>query len=773
MKIVLIAMVVLVSNGIVGAVDTIAPVAGRVLDDSSGQPVSDARVSLVGTELAVSTDRNGCFAIALPATGRWTLRVSHERFRSATIEAVAVVAPEAADASRAGSLCPAPIAVTIRLQHDTLRLQEHVVVTASRTEDDASGTPRAVSVIDRHALQKRAPRTTPEALADAPGVFLQKTNHGSGAPYVRGLIGNQVLVLIDGVRLNNGTYRYGPNQYLATIDPRLLDRLEVVRGPGSVMFGSDAIGGVVHLITRQPELSGDGLHASVDVEARVMSSDMEESGRVAASLRGRRAAITAGATLQSFGDLVAGGGRGAARPSGYGQVAADAQFLAQATPRQLISLTYQFDRQDDVPRWDQVAQRGYARYSFAPQERQLAYGRWRFFTGRDRLRTLAATVSFQRTRERRDVRRAGSATSTLEQDTVATIGASVEASGAFRPSVSWVMGGESYHDDVGSWRRDTDLTNGAMTARRGLYPDGATAGSAAAFGRATWTRGPWRVEGGARITASSVTASDATFRDVDVAQPSIVGETGLVYQVSPILQVVGNLAQSFRAPNIDDVSTLGRFDFGVEVPSPDLKPERGVTIDGGLRLGTSRAAIRVTAYRTNLHDLIDRVRSTFDGSSLWEGEQVYRKDNVGNAVVRGLESEGEWRVTRSVSVLAHATYTHGQNVTRNEPMRRIPPLNGLARVLWRPSDWWLDGTFRWATAQARLAAGDRDDHRIAPGGTPGWSTLDLSAGRPLGSRLILRGGVSNIFDEAYRTHGSGIDGAGRAAWVVLSARLAR
>jgi len=95
-----------------------------------------------------------------------------------------------------------------------------------RAEARAFDVPRSITVIESETLDQRLPRTTPEALGDAPGVFVQKTNHGGGAPYLRGLVGNQVLVMVDGIRLNNATFRYGPNQYLETVDPANIDRLE-------------------------------------------------------------------------------------------------------------------------------------------------------------------------------------------------------------------------------------------------------------------------------------------------------------------------------------------------------------------------------------------------------------------------------------------------------------------------------------------------------------------------------------------------------------------
>jgi iron complex outermembrane receptor protein/hemoglobin/transferrin/lactoferrin receptor protein len=112
-------------------------------------------------------------------------------------------------------------------------------------------TPEAVSVLTQKQLLQNAPRSTPEALMGLPGVWVQKTNHGGGSPFIRGLTGQQTLILIDGIRLNNATFRSGPNQYFNTIDPQSIAQIEVLRGSGSVQYGSDALGGVVHVLTKK------------------------------------------------------------------------------------------------------------------------------------------------------------------------------------------------------------------------------------------------------------------------------------------------------------------------------------------------------------------------------------------------------------------------------------------------------------------------------------------------------------------------------------------
>jgi hemoglobin/transferrin/lactoferrin receptor protein len=154
------------------------------------------------------------------------------------------------------------------------------------------------------------------------------------------------------------------------------------------------------------------------------------------------------------------------------------------------------------------------------------------------------------------------------------------------------------------------------------------------------------------------------------------------------------------------------------------------------------------------------------GSSVYEGQAVYRRANVGLAYVWGVEAEMEGRLFEDVVAFGALTYTYGQQTTNGEPMRRIPPLFGqigLRRERIRGLS--LGAALFLGGEQDRLAAGDRADHRIAPGGTPGWSVLHVHAGYGFGPGLEVRVGVDNVFDEAYRIHGSGVDGPGRYAWV--------
>lgn len=196
-------------------------------------------------------------------------------------------------------------------------------------------------------------------------------------------------------------------------------------------------------------------------------------------------------------------------------------------------------------------------------------------------------------------------------------------------------------------------------------------------------------------------------------------------------------------------------------------------MEGGLKWRHRRWAASAAAYRLSLADLIERVRSTYRGAAMYEGQQVYVRENVGTAYVRGIELDGDIEPWPDVRVSGWLTQTYGQQVSRGEPMRRIPPVHGLVGLSWTPARarHWVELRWRFAGRQDRLASGDRDDHRIDSTGTAAWRTVAVSGGWRVRSGVDLVGGIDNARDEGYRLHGSGIDAPGRTWWLGTHVRL--
>ena len=730
------------------------PVRGTVSDATNSRPVGAARVQWVDSSVGTTTDRQGAFVLPRPP-GAVALRLTAVGY--STLER----AVEEGERELALSLEPAPLV-----------LSQSTTVTARRFETDSFDVPEAVTVVSREEILQRIARTTPEALAGEPGIWVQKTTHGGGSPIIRGMVGNQVLVLVDGIRLNNATYRYGPNQYLATVDPGLVDRIEAIRGAGSVLYGSDAIGGVVQVLSRTPAFSLDGPRVSGRLSGEWMSGGMEASGRAEVEVGGERVAFAGGFSERHFGDVVAGGGLGTLSPTGYRERDGDAKLLLRTGSSGLLTAALQLSTQFDVPRYDQVTLGGYGRNSYDPQERQLAYLKWETVTASPWVQSLRMTGSYGRSVEGVVSQGRGSSLVRNQRDETGTLGLVAEVASAPSPRWHAQSGLEYYRDRVSSGASEVETGTGARTALRGSYADGSTASSVAAFTSHQVGLGRFRLSAGARFNAVTVSVRDALFGDQQIHPSAWVGNLGLTYELSPHVRVVASANTAFRSPNIDDMSRFGAVESAVfEIPSSDLSPERSSSVEAGLKLSGKSGFGAITAYQTNLSDLIDRVPTTYHGSEYVDGRRVYQKRNVGEAVVRGLEAEADVPVLPALRAFGNLTYTYGENRTKQEPMRRIPPLYGRVGLHYRHrSSWWVKGEVSAAGEQGRLAAGDRSDVRISSrlveGVMPGWTCWNLHAGHQFGA-VRLDASLQNLFDSGYRVYASGVDGSGRSARVLL------
>jgi len=642
-----------------------------------------------------------------------------------------------------------------------------VLVTAHRQETSNFAIAEAVSVLPGSRLLQQNSRSTPEALIGLAGVWVQKTNHGGGSPFIRGLTGNQTLLLLDGVRLNNSTYRYGPNQYFNTIDALSIGQVEVVRGGGSVLFGSDALGGTINVLTRSPSFSSEGEVFRVGLQGRVISHGMEVGWRPEVEYNGQNVAFLAGYSQRDFGDILAGGELGKLISSSYQEQAVDLKSKIKTGANAILTLAYNGVFQSEVGRYDQVAQRGYQLYQFDPQNRELAYAKWEIASKSPLWQQLSVTASWQNSREERDKQREGSTILQQESDEIRTFGLSLALQSSFGAHWQAVSGVELYEDEIRSSAFDLDQSDNTISPRRGLYPAKANALNWAIYNSWTYQDKAWTLNGGLRFNGFQLATEDEQFTKVELSPTALVGQLSLRYALHAQHALTAGLYSAFRAPNINDLSSFGSFDFGIEVPTGDLKPERSLNMEVGYKYESANAEARLQVFRMNLSDLIDRVRGSYQGQSQWEGQDVYYKANVASAYIQGIEADGAWRLSRWLKAYANMTYTFGENKAAEEPLRRIPPFNGQLSLAYQgEAPFSAQLQYGFAAKQHRLSGGDISDHRIDANGTPAWSVLNFNLGYQFPS-IGLNGGIQNIFNEAYRIHGSGVDGVGRSFWLSL------
>jgi len=617
----------------------------------------------------------------------------------------------------------------------------------------------SISFLPERQIQENVSRSMAEAMMGTTGVWMQKTNHGGGSPFVRGLTGNYTLLLIDGIRMNNSTYRYGPNQYFNTISPFSVKSVEVLRGAGSTLYGSDAIGGTINVNTKNPYLNQDKkIYGSLG--GQFMSHGMEYTGNFELAGSFEKFAFITNASIREFGDIFAGGDLGYERPSGYGEKDFLFKALWKVSNNSKLTLNYQWLRQDEVPRYDKVAQKNYEYYNFTLQQRQLAYLRYDKEWLNGPVKNFQLTASMQQSNEERDTKKNDSHVNKNERDDVTTFGLNAQLDANIFRKIEMISGIDLYYDWINSSRKTEDTQTGEeVIYSRGLYPDGSNALTAAIYNTYLYDLNHWTFQLGWRYNYTSNRAEDDIFNDLNLSSSSFVWNAGINYQLKKT-RIYTSINTAFRAPNINDISSLGDFDYGIEVPAADLKPETSTNFEVGQKTATSSLNFNTSLFYTKISNLIDRIPTSYNGDSLINGSRIYTKANVGEAFVAGVELELEKKIATMFSLRGSMTYTYGQNLTKNEPFRRIPPLFGDLSLSFNNNNYFIIIQMLVAGKQDRLSSGDIDDHRIPDGGTPGWFVTNIKSGIDWKS-VSLKLAFNNIFNEDYRYHGSGVDGLGR------------
>ena len=690
---------------------------------------------------------------------------------------------------------------------------------APGTAEDAA--PRSRSTVSRAAMDDRQPQSTPDALRWVPGVAVQQTAHGQASPYVRGLTGQRVVHVFDGVRLNTATFRQGPNQYFFTVDEATVASLDVVRGSGSVRYGSDALGGVILAEPLRPHLGPvDGVDWRPRLRLRYGSADRELGGRAQLQARWDDTAIQVGAGYRDV-DRLRGGGvvrhrtgggdltRGDIAPwvprfeeeadsppsewrtqlgTGFREATFDARVDRKLAPGlRAFAAVYGY-RQMNAPRTDQCpAPEAPVDECLAVdrQWRTLVYGGLRGDAGF--LRDLSLTVSYQRQSERRRRARPSSGVRFRWDDRVDSLGVAFRATTPLRevyPKVALGYGAEGYRDEVHSSAEQafTDLDPEPVFAlTRGQYLDGSQQVSLGAF--AELSVQPWRWligRVGGRGQVIEVTAPpdrESGSQAVDRTFRSVVGRFGLEARPSRRGALLFNVDQGFRAPNLDDLTGRQQVGPGFQFENAGLDAERALTTEVGGRVKVEWLRFEAWLWTTRIRDAIQRVvREIADCPPAAPDCQGSRDPfQLVNAPESSRLFGGEGAVTlslpRRVQLRATVSYAWAEGPSLGDryapegrtPLSRVPPAQGTFEGTWRhrPTGLWVGAGLRWAAAQTRLAASDASDPRIPRGGTPGYGLVELRAGWRYQSWLQIGLVAHNLGDVAYKVHGSSIVGPGR------------
>jgi outer membrane receptor protein involved in Fe transport len=635
----------------------------------------------------------------------------------------------------------------------------NIVVSASRQQISTLKTPYSVSVFQQKDIEKLASRATPDMLSNITGVFIQKTNLGGGSAFVRGLTGNQTLLIIDGIRFNNSTFRYGPNQYLNTIDPSIISKIELLKGSGSVQYGSDALTGVVNFFTLQPEFTAQKTFGG-QLSARVATQGMELSEQLKMTYSSENTSIVFVGANKQFGDMVRGGGLGLQRPTGYNEWDYFGKIRQQLSKVWVLEGLIQATQQSQVPVFHKIQLENFKINEMDLQKYQRGYLKAIGQYENPIFRKIEFSVSQQTSIEQRKLQKNVSTTLRAERDEVETMGILADVQSQFSSTWSAHSGIDYFNDRINSTREDINLTNNSIKALRGLYPNDAGYQYQSIYSIHHLDLDAWQVETGLRFHQNVASLPDTTLGLTKVKSSALVYSLGIARAIIHGISLYANTSSGFRAPNMDDLGSLGIVDFRYELPAFDLKPEYSQNYEVGIKISKAKFFQELTLFQTELENLITRIKT----SKVIQSYPVYEKQNVDNAFLRGGEWSGRYELSNSVSAKANISYVYGQSVTLNEPMRRIPPLHGGFSLSYARKNLFLNSELLFAAAQDRLSAGDKADNRMNPLGTPGWAIINLQANYLFNSHLSVSLQAHNMGDVDYRMHGSGINGVGRSLW---------
>jgi hemoglobin/transferrin/lactoferrin receptor protein len=713
---------------------------------------------------------------------------------------------------------------TISLEKKLFSVGEFVV-SASRWEQDRKEVPNKIVSIESPVLNLREPQTAADLLAASDEVFVQKSQLGGGSPMIRGFATNRILIVVDGVRLNNAIYREGNIQNVISLDPLMTESAEIIFGPGTIVYGSDAIGGVMDFHTKKALLSpGEKIYLRTEAATRYSTANNEKTAHLSFSAGGKKIALLTGITWSDYDDLKMGSRKhpGYLRKeyvvnnggidsiyansnprvqvySGYNQVNTTNKLRIKLSDNALIDIASHYSRLADVPRYDRLIQY---------KSGKLRYGDWYYGPQVWMMHSIQATLSakkgvydearmiaaFQGYKESRHDRSFGQASinEQFEKLKIFSFNADFEKGISADKGVLF-YGLEYVMNDINSTARIRDFLTGDIIPSGTRYPNGKnifrgisgyTSFKYNLSGKTTFSAGLRYNFVSLNSTIADNSYYNFPFTEISIANSAVTGSTGMVWRPGGKLQVNLNLSTGFRAPNLDDAGKV--FDSApgiVVVPNPGLKPEYATNIDLGISKDFgSFIHMEITGFYTWLTNAMVRHSFLFIGedSILYGGElsKVEAVVNAGFARVYGFSAGMQLNILKRLHLKSTLNVTEGHE-RGDIPLRHATPLFGSTHILYESTVFKADlymvynGPKKFKdmppseVSKPYMYETDQDGNPWSPG----WLTLNFKTSTGIFKWATLKAGIENIFDVRYRPFASGIVSPGRNFTLSLRIRI--
>ncbi|PID93429.1 MAG: TonB-dependent receptor [Bacteroidetes bacterium] len=776
-----------------------------VLDETSGHPLKDVAVFSYETTFSSLTDYTG--TVDLTDYKGEVLTFQHTGYYPQRLSIAQI---------KAGKY-------TVLLTPRVIRL-DPFIISANKWEQPAEEVPAKITTIDRAQIRRYNPQTAADLLGQSQEVFIQKSQLGGGSPMIRGFSTNTVLLVFDGIRLNNAIYRTGNVQNAINIDPFVLEGAEIIFGPGSVIYGSDALGGVMdfHILppsydtTKQATLSGNAL-------MRYHSANNEKTAHADVSITGKTIHSYTSISFSDFDHLQMGfkgnhndqylrrwyvqqvDGKDSIFTnedpntqieSAYKQYHITQKLHWKPVKEAEFSYLFYYSGTSNLPRYDQlrVIKKGkpkFATWYYGPQNLMINALTAKLSKPMIAYNRAKITASIQQYKESRHYRKFNERHELSQKERVGIFTLNMDFEKTLTQNTEAIYGAEALYNHLQSTASQTAL-NG--TPSQGFvpprYPDGANHWSSAALYTALKHKHK-NVIFNVGIRYSYIVLH-STFKDPFYQETfgyrelrnnngAFNGSLGITWKACKNTILYGSASSGFHAPNWDGLAKVFTPKKGVViVPNNQLKPEYAYNGETGItqHLFNQKATLEANLYYTYLDKAIVQRAFSLNGESqlVLHGDtnRIEAFVNTGYAHLYGFNISLQADITPYLGIKSRLSYTYGRDA-EHLPLRHVPPLFGGTHLIFRHKklSTSLYAVYNGAIKAANLAPSEQGkDHMYAldQAGNlwaPSWYTLNLNVQWNPSERFSLSGTVENILDARYRPYGSGICAAGRSASVSI------
>lgn len=769
----------------------------QVLEESSNEPVEGAIIYADDQSTFATSDLQGFADVSMFGPAE-QLMVQHPSFHpySFTLSELSPKDPR------------------LYLKEKVIRIDE-VVISANKWEQNKTELPFEILSIEASEMTFSNPQTSADMLEATGQVFVQKSQLGGGSPMIRGFGANSVLIVVDGVRMNNTIFRSGNLQNVINIDPNFLESSEVIFGPGTVVYGSDALGGVMDFHTKGGRFSkSDKRIVNADLLARYSSANNEKTISGNIRMANDKFAYLGSISFSDFDDLRTGAQRPSAHPdfgkrleyvetldgtdsivkndnvnlqrfSGYRQWSTLQKVSFRRKDRYELGYSFHYSTTSDIPRYDRLTQYEgenlkYAVWKYGPQSWMMNALKLKYYQSCQLFDEARVTIAHQLFEESRHDRRFAEELLRNRFERVNVVSLNADLEKVLSPTNQLFYGLEYTFNHVNSSAYSQNIESGDRESISTRYPAGGSdVHSMALYGSYKHSfRNQLYLSTGLRFSYQNLRSkfNNEQFADHVNANSALNGNIGLVYKPDEKWNLSGMLSTGFRAPNVDDVSKVFDSEPGnVIVPNPSLKPEYSYNLElSASRYVQDRVVLDATVFYSFLRDAMVRGDFMINGqdSIIYDGElsKVQAIVNTGRANIYGFSAGMKAEISQNWSSSFHLNYTQGRDMVEDEPLRHTTPLFGNFSVVYHRQK--VKGEFFVRFNGKRsfedLPPSERNKlHLYSSDGSLAWYTLNARVDYKLTDYLSLNAAVENMLDHHYRTYSSGISAPGRNFIVAL------